>query len=49
MKLAALEGQFRTEAGAPLRIGGLPDEATRTTRYAIEIPGTAVVAGLSRS
>jgi cytochrome d ubiquinol oxidase subunit I len=39
VKLAALEGQFRTEAGAPLRIGGLPDEETRTTRYAIEIPG----------
>jgi cytochrome d ubiquinol oxidase subunit I len=38
VKLAALEGQFRTERGAPLRIGGLPDEEARTTRYAIEIP-----------
>lgn len=38
-KLAALEGQFVTERGAPLRIGGLPDEARRTTRGAIEIPG----------
>jgi cytochrome d ubiquinol oxidase subunit I len=37
-KLAALEGHFHTQAGAPLRIGGLPDPATRTTRYAIEIP-----------
>jgi cytochrome d ubiquinol oxidase subunit I len=37
-KLAAMEGQFRTEAGAPLRIGGIPDEETRETRYAIEIP-----------
>jgi cytochrome d ubiquinol oxidase subunit I len=37
-KLAALEGQFRTERGAPLRIGGLPDLKTGTTRYALEIP-----------
>jgi cytochrome d ubiquinol oxidase subunit I len=39
VKLAAMEGQFKTEAGAPLRIGGWPDEATRTTDYAIELPG----------
>ena len=37
-KLAALEGQFKTEAGAPLRIGGIPDEERGETRYAIEIP-----------
>ncbi len=37
-KLAAMEGQFRTEAGAPLRIGGLPDETAAETPYAIEIP-----------
>jgi cytochrome d ubiquinol oxidase subunit I len=37
-KLAAMEGQFRTERGAPLRIGGLPDEETMTTPWAIEIP-----------
>jgi cytochrome d ubiquinol oxidase subunit I len=37
-KLAALEGQFRTERGAPLRIGGIPDKETETTPYAIEIP-----------
>jgi cytochrome bd ubiquinol oxidase subunit I len=37
-KLAALESQFATERGAPLRVGGLPDEAAQTTRYAIEIP-----------
>jgi cytochrome d ubiquinol oxidase subunit I len=37
-KLAAMEGQFRTERGAPLRIGGWPDEARRETRYALEIP-----------
>jgi len=38
IKLAALEGQFKTEAGAPLRIGGLPDKASRTTPFSIEIP-----------
>jgi len=37
-KLASLEGQFQTESGAPLRIGGLPDAKRRTTRYALEIP-----------
>jgi cytochrome d ubiquinol oxidase subunit I len=38
MKLAALEGQFETERGAPLRIGGLPDPAKEETRFALEIP-----------
>lgn len=38
-KLAAMEGQFRTERGAPLRIGGIPNKDSETTRYAIEIPG----------
>ncbi len=38
VKLAAFEGQFQTEQSAPLRIGGLPDENARVTRYAIEIP-----------
>jgi len=38
LKLAALEGQFRTERGAPERIGGIPDVALLRTRYAIEIP-----------
>jgi cytochrome bd ubiquinol oxidase subunit I len=37
-KLAAMEGQFRTERGAPLRIGGLPDPERRETRYAIDLP-----------
>ena len=37
-KLAALEGQFRTERGAPLRIGGWPDVDARETRWSIEIP-----------
>ncbi len=37
-KLAALEGQFETVVGAPLRIGGWPSEDARTTRGALEIP-----------
>ena len=38
VKLAAFEGQFQTEQGAPLRIGGIPDEAAGMTRHAIEVP-----------
>jgi cytochrome d ubiquinol oxidase subunit I len=41
-KLAAAEGLFRTQARAPLHIGGWPDEEARTMRFALEIP-----AGLS--
>ena len=37
-KLATLEGQFATERGAPLRIGGWPDATAQRTRFAIEIP-----------
>jgi cytochrome bd ubiquinol oxidase subunit I len=39
VKFAAMEGQFRTQTYAPLRIGGIPDEDAGTTNYAIEIPG----------
>ncbi len=38
IKLAAMEGQWETERGAPLRIGGIPDEDAEETRFAIEIP-----------
>jgi cytochrome d ubiquinol oxidase subunit I len=38
-KFAAMEGQFRTQRSAPLRIGGLPDAEAEVTRWAIEIPG----------
>jgi cytochrome d ubiquinol oxidase subunit I len=45
IKLAALEGQFDTERGAPLRIGGWPDADAARTRFAIEIPrGLALLA-----
>ena len=56
IKLAAMEGDFTPQRGAPLHIGGIPDEARRVTRGAIEIPyglsllafhdPTAVVQGL---
>ncbi len=38
VKFAAMEGQWETQKGAPLRIGGWPDEDAETTRYALEIP-----------
>jgi cytochrome d ubiquinol oxidase subunit I len=38
IKLAALESHFVTERGAPLRVGGVPDEDAQTARYALEIP-----------
>lgn len=38
-KFAAMEGQFRTQKHAPLRIGGWPDPEAGETRWAIEIPG----------
>ncbi len=38
VKLAAMEGQFDTVRGAPLRIGGFPDAARRATPYALEVP-----------
>ena len=38
VKLAALEGQWATMRGAPLRIGGWPDAAREETRWALEIP-----------
>jgi cytochrome bd ubiquinol oxidase subunit I len=45
VKLAAMEGQFATEKGAPLRIGGIPDESAGVTSYAIKIPyGLSILA-----
>src|SRR5256886_5364845 len=38
LKLAAAEALFRTEAGAPLTLGGWPDAAVRETRWAIRVP-----------
>src|SRR5690242_5418681 len=38
VKLAALEAHFETRRGAPLHVGGWPDEAAGKTRWALEIP-----------
>lgn len=38
VKFAAMEAHFRTEAGAPLLIGGLADPRTGQVYYALEIP-----------
>ena len=37
-KLAAMEADYRTQNGAPLLIGGMPNDETRTTDYALPIP-----------
>lgn len=39
IKLAAMEGHFHTESHAPLLIGGIPNEETMETPYAIRLPG----------
>jgi len=38
-KLAAMEGQWKTQRRAPLRVGGWVDERAQRTRWALEIPG----------
>jgi cytochrome d ubiquinol oxidase subunit I len=43
-KVAAMEGLWHTERGAPLVLFGWPDEATRSNRFAIEVPrGAALI------
>lgn len=37
-KLAAMEAHFTTKACAPLLLGGVPDEATGTVRFGLEVP-----------
>ena len=37
-RIAAMEGHFETQKGAPLILFGWPDMKAETTRYAIEIP-----------
>jgi cytochrome d ubiquinol oxidase subunit I len=44
-KLAAMEGVFHTESGAPLLLGGLADPQTGKVYYALEIPkGLSILA-----
>jgi cytochrome d ubiquinol oxidase subunit I len=40
-KIAAMEGIWHTERGAPLVLFGWPDEAARTTHFAVEVPRLA--------
>jgi cytochrome bd ubiquinol oxidase subunit I len=40
-KIAAIEGIWETENGAPLVLFGIPDKETRSNLYAIEIPKLA--------
>lgn len=40
-KVAAMEGIWDTQKGAPLTLFGIPDEAAGTTHYAIQIPKLA--------
>jgi cytochrome d ubiquinol oxidase subunit I len=40
-KVAAMEGLWETQEGAPLVLFGIPDEEARTNHAAIEIPGLA--------
>jgi cytochrome d ubiquinol oxidase subunit I len=37
-KLAAMEAVYQTQTGVPWRLGGIPDDKSRTTRYALTIP-----------
>ena len=38
VKLAAAEAVFRTQAGAPLTLGGWPDVAAREIRFGVDVP-----------
>jgi cytochrome d ubiquinol oxidase subunit I len=38
VKLAAMEAHFRTERGAPLILGGIPDMEEKRVRYGLELP-----------
>ncbi|MGI8480602.1 MAG: cytochrome ubiquinol oxidase subunit I [Chthoniobacterales bacterium] len=44
-KLAAMEATYRTQNGAPILIGGIPNDDARTADYAITIPrGLSILA-----
>ncbi|HSG50430.1 MAG TPA: cytochrome ubiquinol oxidase subunit I [Longimicrobiales bacterium] len=45
-KLAAMEAHFHTGPCAPLVLGGIPDEAAREVRFALEVPcGLSLLVG----
>jgi cytochrome d ubiquinol oxidase subunit I len=37
-KFAAMEAHYRTESGAPIVLGGIPDDEARDVRFAIRVP-----------
>lgn len=37
-KIAAMEGHYETQRGAPLILFGIPDNEAEKTRYAVEVP-----------
>ena len=40
-KVAAMEGIWETQKGAPLTLFGMPDEEERTTHFAVKVPKLA--------
>jgi cytochrome d ubiquinol oxidase subunit I len=45
-KLGAMEAHYQTNKGAPLVIGGIPNDATGTVNYALQIPfGLSLLVG----
>lgn len=48
IKFAAMEGHYHTEAGAPIVLGGLPDDEAMTVRGALKIPyGLSILAEMN--
>ena len=48
-KLAAMEAHYETGTGVPLLIGGVPDDAGKKVKYAIEIPyGLSILVGFQK-
>lgn len=39
VKLAAMEALYVTQRGAPLLLGGIPDDEAQVVRYGLELPG----------
>jgi cytochrome d ubiquinol oxidase subunit I len=37
-KLAAMEATYRTQSGAPIFVGGIPDNDAQTIKYAVAVP-----------
>jgi cytochrome bd ubiquinol oxidase subunit I len=47
-KLAAMEAHYQTGKGVPLVVGGIPNDATKTANYGLQIPfGLSLLVGYS--